>query len=166
MQKRMKLLKNQKGMTLVELLAVLVILGIIAAIAVPMIGNIINDSKDKAILADAQTILSGAKVAQANGEGEKNDKKGTITFNSAVLQNYVDGVTLEDTDSVIYNLPAENATEGTWSVTYSKLGDIKKANRTKYGITKARGKYTITASDLSKALKGEVPTPTTQEKKE
>ncbi len=33
------LLKNQKGLTLVELLAVIVILGIIAAIAVPSIGE-------------------------------------------------------------------------------------------------------------------------------
>lgn len=150
MQKRMKLLKNQKGMTLVELLAVLVILGIIAAIAVPMIGNIINDSKDKAILADAQTILSGAKVAQANGEGEKDDKTGTITFNSAVLQNYVDGVTLAEKDKVIYKLPTENAKEGTWTVTFEKLSKIKKP--TKYGLEE--GSTSITGKKLSEALKG------------
>lgn len=150
MRQHLKQMKNQKGMTLVELLAVLVILGIIAAIAVPMIGNIINDSKDKAILADAQTILSGAKVAQANGEGEKNDKEGTITFNSAVLQNYVDGVTLADKDEVIYKLPAKNAKEGTWTVTFEKLGDIKKP--TKYGLKK--GSTSITGKKLSEALKG------------
>lgn len=151
MQKRMKLLKNQKGMTLVELLAVLVILGIIAAIAVPNIGNIINDSKDKAILADAQTILSGAKVAQANGEGEKNDKTGTITFNKDVLEPYVEGIDSNADYSVSYD-----STTG-WSVTYSKLGDITEANRTKYGITKdTNNNYTITATNLSKALKGEV----------
>ena len=34
-----KRLKNEKGLTLVELLAVIVILGIIAAIAVPSIGG-------------------------------------------------------------------------------------------------------------------------------
>lgn len=38
MEKIKKLLKNQKGFTLVELLAVIVILGIIAAIAIPSIG--------------------------------------------------------------------------------------------------------------------------------
>ena len=42
-----KRLKNEKGLTLVELLAVIVILGIIAAIAVPSIGNIIDNSRDK-----------------------------------------------------------------------------------------------------------------------
>ncbi|KIO61071.1 MULTISPECIES: type II secretion system protein [Bacillaceae] len=148
MQKRMKLLKNQKGMTLVELLAVLVILGIIAAIAIPMIGNTIKDSKEKAILADAQTILSGAKIAQANGVKE---------FTQNNIKEYVEGVPAEATYSVSYS------EDKGWEVTYSELKNIERA-KTRYGITITDN--TITASDLSKALKGEVPTPTTQEKKE
>lgn len=69
----MKLLKNQKGMTLVELLAVLVILGIIAAIAVPMIGNAISESKQKGELNDALNIIAAAKLADANGVAAGND---------------------------------------------------------------------------------------------
>ena len=65
--KNKKLLKNEKGLTLVELLAVIVILAIIAAIAVPAIGNIINKSKDRAILAEASNILAGAKIAYIDG---------------------------------------------------------------------------------------------------
>jgi type IV pilus assembly protein PilA len=60
-----KYLKNDKGLTLVELLAVIVILGIIAAIAVPSIGGIINKSKDDAKVADALQIINAAKLAQA-----------------------------------------------------------------------------------------------------
>ncbi|MBO1913251.1 prepilin-type N-terminal cleavage/methylation domain-containing protein, partial [Microvirga sp. 3-52] len=63
-----KQLNNEKGLTLIELLAVIVILAIIAAIAVPAIGNIIAKSNDRAILADASTVLSGAKLAIANNE--------------------------------------------------------------------------------------------------
>jgi len=39
-----KTLKNKKGLTLIELIAVLVILGIIAAIAIPTIGNTISNN--------------------------------------------------------------------------------------------------------------------------
>ncbi|GKV65706.1 type II secretion system protein [Sporosarcina sp. NCCP-2331] len=55
-------LKNEKGLTLVELLAVIVILGIIAAIAVPAIGNIITNSKVNALKADGQNVLSAGNL--------------------------------------------------------------------------------------------------------
>ena len=57
-----KRLKNEKGLTLVELLAVIVILGIIAAIAVPSIGNIIENTRVKAVIADAQNALAAANL--------------------------------------------------------------------------------------------------------
>ena len=57
-----KRLKNEKGLTLVELLAVIVILGIIAAIAIPSIGNIINNSKVNALIADGQNVLAAANM--------------------------------------------------------------------------------------------------------
>lgn len=62
MKKFMQKKLNQKGLTLVELLAVIVILGIIAAIAVPAIGNIITNSKVNALKADGQNILAAAQM--------------------------------------------------------------------------------------------------------
>ena len=41
-------MKNEKGFTLVELLAVIVILGVILVIAVPQVMNVIKNSKDDA----------------------------------------------------------------------------------------------------------------------
>ncbi len=56
------MLKNKKGLTLIELIAVLVILGIIAAIAVPTIGNTINNQKERAATAEWSAIQSAAEL--------------------------------------------------------------------------------------------------------
>ena len=62
-----RILKNKKGVTLVELLAVIVILGIIAAIAVPTIGGLINRQKENAAQATLESIEFAA-VSFADGD--------------------------------------------------------------------------------------------------
>lgn len=62
MNKFKKQMKNEKGLTLIELLAVIVILAVIAAIAIPSIGNIIENSKYNAVKADALNVLSAANM--------------------------------------------------------------------------------------------------------
>ena len=72
MKKMKHLLKNEKGLTLIELLAVIVILAIVAAIAVPSIGNIIENSRIKAVKADAANILNAANLYFIdNNSGDK-----------------------------------------------------------------------------------------------
>ena len=56
-QQMKKRIKNEKGLTLIELLAVIVILAIISAIAIPAIGNIIHNSRDKAAIAEAVNVI-------------------------------------------------------------------------------------------------------------
>ena len=51
----------KKGFTLVELLAVIVILGIILAIAIPNILNVINNSKEQAYESQKRFIIDAAK---------------------------------------------------------------------------------------------------------
>lgn len=57
-----KTLRNKKGVTLVELLAVVVILGIIAAIAVPTIGGLIRRQEENAAQATYDTIVTAAEL--------------------------------------------------------------------------------------------------------
>ncbi|MCT4785232.1 prepilin-type N-terminal cleavage/methylation domain-containing protein [Exiguobacterium aestuarii] len=65
-----KQLKDERGLTLVELLVVVVILGIIAAIAVVAIGGIIENSKKDAMVADARQMISAAKLYSASNPGD------------------------------------------------------------------------------------------------
>jgi type IV pilus assembly protein PilA len=87
--------KNQRGLTLVELLAVIVILGIIAAIAVPSIGGIVAKTEKEALKADAVQLVNAAKLYTTENIGEINAKKGTVTIskkddNGGALDEYLD----------------------------------------------------------------------------
>ena len=88
-----KLVKNEKGLTLVELLAVIVILAIVAAIAVPAIGNVIENSRYKATKSDAITVLNAANIyfteKQTNEKGE--------AVESVTIKELNDAGYLEDT---------------------------------------------------------------------
>lgn len=73
MKKWMKKFKNERGLTLVELLAVIVILAIVAIIAFVFIGGVIENSKKDAHISNAQQIISAAKLYEATtGELPKN----------------------------------------------------------------------------------------------
>ncbi|MFS0822530.1 pilin [Bacillus sp. 1P02SD] len=113
-----KYLKNQKGLTLIELLAVIVILGIIAAIAVPSIGKLIDNTKDKAKVAEAIQIIDAARLAHATNSNQttwthsaaEGDAEGTIYLND-----YLDSVddtsytVTYDTDTKLYSISAHEA---------------------------------------------------------
>jgi len=85
-----KHIKNEKGLTLIELLAVIVILGIIAAIAIPSIANIIKNSRFDAVKADAVQILNGAQTYVSSNDYT------TGTLTEEQLDQYVENVTTFD----------------------------------------------------------------------
>ncbi|GEL07141.1 type II secretion system protein [Salisediminibacterium halotolerans] len=93
MKKRLQQLKNQKGLTLVELLAVIVILGIIAAIAVPAIGGIIDNAREDAHESNAESLYNAARLAVTSEnltDGETFSGVGSDDHFDLVEEGYLD----------------------------------------------------------------------------
>ena len=76
------MLQNKKGFTLVELLAVIVILGIILAIAVPTVTGIINNQRESAFEATARMIYRGIQYEMLE-DGAENTIIPAGSYNSS-----------------------------------------------------------------------------------
>jgi type IV pilus assembly protein PilA len=104
-----KKLNDQRGMTLIELLAVIVILGIISAIAIPSILGLIDNSKRDAHVANAQQIINAAKLAVAGDEdlrpvaptGSTTSTTSEILVSALETKGYLE--TIKDPDGTTYN---------------------------------------------------------------
>ncbi|WP_025949372.1 prepilin-type N-terminal cleavage/methylation domain-containing protein [Geobacillus thermocatenulatus] len=82
-----RILKNERGLTLIELLAVIVILGIIAAIAIPAIGAIMDNSKKDAHIANAKQAASAARLAIAADKNTKTQYTLKELYEGGYLEN-------------------------------------------------------------------------------
>lgn len=116
-----KNLKNEKGLTLIELLVVVVILGIIASIAVVSVGNIIGDTKDKAKVTEAVQIINAAKLKHAT-EGKY--PTGGWDYTSS------------DTDKNGLNDYLSSVKDSSWTVTWTKGAGYKIMNHESATIVK------------------------------
>ena len=80
-------MKN-KGFTLVELLAVIVVLAVISIITIPMIGNVIEESKKKALEQSVNGLVEAARYYSIDNDGtyeflfDENKKGETINGDS------------------------------------------------------------------------------------
>lgn len=147
-----RMLKNERGLTLIELLAVVVILGIIAAIAVPAIGNIIENSKKDAHVSNAQMMLNSARLAFAN-------ESSTYEFTMEALVNngYMDEAPKHPNDK---GTASAAGSEPKYDITASKVEiDPTATSGAQYKITlkEESGRTIFNRVPLSEVTRANVP---------
>ena len=88
---------KEKGFTLIELLAVIVILSVITLITVPMITNVIEESKKKALMSSVQGLVESANLYAIEKDGvyeflfDKEHQGSTIKGDSLDYRGTIDG---------------------------------------------------------------------------
>jgi prepilin-type N-terminal cleavage/methylation domain-containing protein len=116
-------LKTPKGFTLIEVLSVVVIIGILAAVAIPTYNNYITKSREKAAeaaIAEVKSRLSLAYARYLLQEGSKPDTIGDISDLDDSLPATSGGTV--DMENYTVTMSGQNGTQA--SISVSAVKDI------------------------------------------
>ncbi|GJM22528.1 MAG: hypothetical protein DHS20C15_24430 [Planctomycetota bacterium] len=78
--------KNQQGFTLVELLIVVIILGILAAVVIPQFNSAANESREAAVTSNLATIRQAIEMYKVQHNDELPGNATGVTLEQALTQ--------------------------------------------------------------------------------
>lgn len=100
-------MKNNKGFTLVETIAVIIILGVVLSIAVPSITNVVKSTNKNRMISDAETFISEVKEyveSDTIGNTPKDNKYKLVNIKSKLSKSpYGENYNMESSFVIINN---------------------------------------------------------------
>ena len=157
---------NNKGFTLVELLAVVILLALVVGFALPNVFDMIDNAKIKSIYNDSRTVVDSINKMYASDMIEQNpikQKLGTNFINQTTKGNWIcfqelqkvnnggkqatllEVLGITDTDLVMRGtVPTYDATEKKYVLVHSQTGsDVSKNTCSALRYNKTAGSYEV-----------------------